>query len=446
MKIRPWNENDWDTLIRAVRKGQVIPVIGETLSQVSVGQDDRAWVELVAEQMLLEGLLDSLPEGRFNLQSLAGHHVRCGGDPLDMQDALLRIGEELTVPPASVLRQLAELTDCRLYVSLGVDTLLAQAVKEARSSEFITHKVYRPGESDDLPTDWPLSNPLIYHLFGKISALPDYVVSHEDMLEFMHALQSDLKKPQELFSRLSRCSLLVLGSALADWLALFFWRMASHQRLSHRSTQIIMVDDGVDQRPDLAGFITQIRNTRIRLVGMSAKEFVGELHHRWISEQQQKDEAQPQDADVFISYANEDRPQAEAIRAGLLEHYPRLGIWLDKQGGLACGDDYTRKIYRQIATARVFIALIPSSAPSGDDGNRFYRKEWAWAEAREFELGEIPFVLPVIGGSEPDYQRSDLPELFRSKHWHHLPAGQVDSDFARQVVKVIQQHKKREAA
>lgn len=118
---------------------------------------------------------------------------------------------------------------------------------------------------------------------------------------------------------------------------------------------------------------------------------------------------------------------------------------MDRQGGLETGDDYTRKIHRQIFQARAFIPLI-SANTAGTDDSRFFRREWAWAEARAFDLGDIPFILPVCADMAPDYGRADVPDTFCRLHWSTLPDGKVSEEFARTVVKVIQTHRKQVSA
>ena len=442
MKQKVWDNPDWDKLIRAIRQGQVIPIIGEQLSQVEHDGALRPYVETLAESLAKTGLLEGYtPETNRSLAQLAHQHVFRGGDVNDLYDGLLHASEQVSVGIAPHLNHLASITDFRLFVSLGIDTLLERSLESARPSDRIEHRVYHPGEPQDIGASWPLAQPTVYHLFGRISSMPDYVVSHEDLLEFMHALQSGSHRPRELFARLSRCTLLILGSAFSDWLALFFMRMSSELRLSNRLTQIIMVDADLDGNAELGHFVSHF-SKRTRLVSQPVESFVEELGIRWIA---QSNETLIVEADVFISYASEDRPLAEAIRNGLLTHYPRLGIWMDNQGGLETGDDYTRKIHRQISQAKAFIPLISTHTAEGD-ANRFFRREWAWAEARAFDLGNIPFILPVCADAAPDYARVDVPDTFTRLHWSTLQAGEVSEEFANIVVRVIQTHKKQVAA
>ena len=442
MKQKDWTEADWDKLIRGIRQGQVIPIVGERLSLVERNGTAQPYIGQLAQMLAADGLLDTdtlRPD--LSLAELAQGFITQGGDISDLYDGLLRAAEQIVAPPATPLSQLASITDFRLFVTLGIDSLLERALEAQRPSERVEHRVYRPGEAEDISASWPPAQPTVYHLFGRMSAMPDYVVSREDLLEFMHALQSGHTRPRELFARLSRCSLLIIGSAFPGWLALFFMRMSSELRLSNRMSQLIFVDEELETNTELENFVSHF-SKRTRLVAQPAGAFVADLHARWGA---QNGETQVTDADVFISYASEDRPHAEALCASLLAHYPRLGVWLDQQGGLEAGDDYARKISQQIRQAKVFVPLIPPRAV-GSESARFYQREWAWAEARAFDLGNVPFILPVSIGQEPDYGRDDIPNTFRRLHWSVLQDAVAKSDFAQQVVKTIQTHKKQVAA
>ena len=85
---------------------------------------------------------------------------------------------------------------------------------------------------------------MVYHLFGKLSASPTYVISDEDLLEYMCALQSEHLAPERLFYELEHNHLLIIGSNLTNWLARLFLRMAKRQRLSApRDVGEVLADD-----------------------------------------------------------------------------------------------------------------------------------------------------------------------------------------------------------
>lgn len=443
MNTRDWSEADWDKLIRGIRQGQVIPIVGERLSRAEVSGVERPLVSLLSEHMAADGLLELDTIGDdLSFAALAEAFIRQGGDMCDLYDSLLNASQQIASTPATSLMQLAEITDFRLFVTLGIDTLLEKALQAARPTENIAHHSYHPGDAQDICPVWPPLQPVVYHLFGRISTLPDYVVSHEDLLEFMHALQSAHSRPRELFARFARCTLLIIGSALTDWLALFFLRMSSELRLSNRISQLILIDAGLQASSELRGFVEQF-SKRTRLIDQAPQDFVSELHIRWNA---QRGEALMDESDVFISYASEDRAKAEALREGLLAHYPRLGIWLDQQGGLEVGDDFTRKIYKQIRQVRVFLPLISANSVAGD-ARRFYRQEWNLAEARAIELGNVPFILPVCTDTLLiNDGKCNLPATFSKLHWHTLGEGPLSRNFSTKVIETIRAHKKQVAS
>jgi len=57
-----------------------------------------------------------------------------------------------------------------------------------------------------------MQRPVIYHLLGRLSASPTYVISDEDTLEFVCALQSEHLTPEKLFHELEHNHLLFIGS------------------------------------------------------------------------------------------------------------------------------------------------------------------------------------------------------------------------------------------
>ena len=72
---------------------------------------------------------------------------------------------------------------------------------------------------------------MVFHLFGKLSAVPDYAVTEEDTLEFIHSLQNETKRPQRLFDELNQAHLFIVGCSVTEWLARFFLRISRRDRL-----------------------------------------------------------------------------------------------------------------------------------------------------------------------------------------------------------------------
>ena len=123
---------------------------------------------------------------------------------------------------SAALRQLAQITDFDLFVTTTFDPLLEQAVNLERfggqpHTDVIS---YAPNRVSDLPAErGQLQRPVVYHMLGKLSASPTYVVSDEDMLEFICALQSEHLTPEKLFHELEHNHLLLIGSLVIGFVS-----------------------------------------------------------------------------------------------------------------------------------------------------------------------------------------------------------------------------------
>src|SRR5262249_23696821 len=113
------------------------------------------------------------------------------------------------------------------------DSLLTRALNQVRgdgATEVLSYSLERWQDLKHYPTGSDYS--IVYQLLGKLSPTPTFAVTHEDILEFIHSLQSETRHPANLFKELEDRSLLILGSQFGDWLARFFLRTPRRQRLS----------------------------------------------------------------------------------------------------------------------------------------------------------------------------------------------------------------------
>ena len=194
----------------------------------------------------------------------------------------------------------------------------------------------RPMSSRIRPTAWRtcqkererLQRPVVYHLLGRVSASPTYVISDEDTLEFICALQSEHLTPEKLFHELEHNHLLFIGSSFTNWLARLFLRMAKRHRLSDpRDVGEVLADGHSGNDGRLMAFLQQV-SVRTRIYS-GAEKFVDELHRRWsarnglgtvvqLAAQPQRflppEREMPENA-VFISYAREDLAAVQTLKA-----------------------------------------------------------------------------------------------------------------------------------
>ena len=252
---------------------------------------------------------------------------------------------------------------------------------------------------------------MVYHLFGKLSASPTYVISDEDLLEFICALQSEHLAPEKLFHELEHNHLLFIGSNFTNWLARLFLRMAKRQRLSDpRDVGEVLADDHTSQDDRLVAFLQQV-SVRTRIY-TGAERFVDELSRALEARRKPAAAAAPTaparflpparempDNAVFISYAREDLPAVQQIKAGL--ETAGITTWFDMDR-LEVGDDYDRKIQRNIARCSYFIPVI--SATTQRRLEAYFRREWSYAHRPGAQHGGRRALHPA-GHHRRDHSR-----------------------------------------
>jgi hypothetical protein len=267
------------------------------------------------------------------------------------------------------------------------------------------------------------------------------VISDEDLLEFICALQNEHLAPEKLFHELEHSHLLFIGSNFTNWLARLFLRMAKRQRLSDpRDVGEVMADDHSSQDDRLMSFLQQV-SVRTRIY-MGAERFVEELHERW--QARRKPAAaraaslaparflppardMPDNA-VFISYAREDLSAVQQIKAGL--EAAGITTWFDIDR-LEVGDDYDRKIQRNIARCSYFIPVVSATTQRRLEG--YFRREWSYAMDRVRNMADgALFILPVSIDATSAAEAL-VPDKFKALHFSQLPGGAVTAEFAQRL-------------
>jgi hypothetical protein len=354
---------------------------------------------------------------------------------------LRSIIKDANLPPPAALRHLAAISDFDLFVSTTADSLLENAIDLERFNGAPTADVlsYAPNRVVDLPVERDrLQRPLVYHLFGKLSASPTYVISDEDLLEFICALQSEHLVPEKLFYELEHSHLLFIGSNFTNWLARLFLRMAKRQRLSDpRDVGEVLADSHTSQDDRLVSFLQQV-SVRTRIYA-GAERFVEELYRRWQARRKPAAAAaaavrflpparEMPDNAVFISYAREDLTAVQQIKAGL--EAAGITTWFDMDR-LEAGDDYDRKIQRNIARCSYFIPVVSASTQRRLEA--YFRREWSYAIDRSRNMADgAVFILPVSIDATSAAEAL-VPDKFKSLHFTQLPAGQVTPEFVRRL-------------
>ncbi len=448
--LQAFDEDAWDDLLNYIEERRVIPIIGPDLLRVQTDSGLRPLYVWLAEKLAAKLAVDvvGLPQP-LTLNDVMCCYLGQRGRREEAYTRLRSIMREVEFAPPLALRQLAQITDFDLFVTTTFDPLLENAINLERHGGQATTEViaYAPNRVSDLPVERSqLQRTVVYHLLGRLSASPTYVLSDEDMLEFICALQSEHLTPEKLFHELEHNHLLLIGSDFSNWLARLFLRMAKRKRLSDpRDVTEVFADDHTLQDGRLVSFLQQV-SVRTRVYG-GAESFVAELHERWSKRQRNMAPANgssstpqrflpparemPENA-IFISYAREDLPAVQRLKAAL--DAAGFTTWFDLDR-LEGGDDYDRKIHSNIKRCSFFVPVI--SATTQRRHEAYFRREWSYAvdRARNIADGGV-FILPVCIDDTPESEAL-VPENFKSLHIVRMPGGEPPPEFLRRLTDLL---------
>jgi hypothetical protein len=444
LPISVLDDDAWDDLLSYIEERRVIPIVGPELLQVTTERGPRLLYDWLAEKLAgrLNVDVSQLPQP-YTLNDVVCWFLGARGRREEAYVRLRSILKDAEFEPPQALRRLAAIPEFDLFVSTTFDPLLETAINLERfnGSSFTEVLSYTPNRVVDLPSERDrFQRPVVYHLFGRLSASPTYVISDEDLLEFICALQSEHLAPEKLFHELEHNHLLFIGSNFTNWLARLFLRMAKRQRLSDpRDVGEIMADDHTSEDERLVSFLQQVSvRTRIYL---GAERFVDELHDRLAARRRPAAPAtrgtparflpparEMPDNAVFISYAREDLPAVQQMKAGL--ESAGITVWFDMDR-LEVGDDYDRKIQRNIARCSYFIPVVSATTQRRLEG--YFRREWSYAIDRVRNMADgALFILPVTI-DDTSAGAALVPDKFKALHFTQLPGGVVAAEFAQRL-------------
>jgi hypothetical protein len=439
----------WDDLLLYLEQGQVIPIIGQDLLAVEIeGRSVNAY-RLMAERLAedLRISTELLPQN-FTLSQVIAACPRFREKRSLIYSQTKAIFDRIPLALPESLRLLARIPVFRIFVTTTFDPWMEKALVEERfgGRPRPLSIGYSPGEAPDLTADQLTSeDPIVFQLFGRVSAAPQYGVTEEDMLEYLHRLQA--RPPKNLCDALRDHHLLFIGNAFSDWLARFFVRTVRGDRLSTpHGKEIFIVDDEFRRSSTMTSFFQGFCWETNILAANTPVEFVRLLHEKWFERNPQTssnttvvpdlvhEPAKSASHSIFISYASEDLEAAGRVRDTL----DRLGlnVWMDKKGGLEAGDLYQAKIKHDIWHCTLFIPILSKNAECRKEA--FFRVEWddALKRVRRFKGSSRPFIVPLVIDDLNFYASGDIPEEFKEIQVTTAKEGILSNEAALRVQQI----------
>lgn len=438
MLERMWDDDIWEELLAYIEERRVVPVIGADLMRVDTGEGRVIPLERhIAEELAAKlGIArDEIPAAP-RLNDVVCVHLRRGGRRESLYPKIRGIAQASAFEAPPALVKLASITDLKLFVTTTFDTLLETALNGARfaGAETTQSLGYSPNNVRDIEVGQRTSEvPLVYHLLGTLSASPSYVISDEDLLEFICALQTDERHLPRLFDELENNHLLFLGGTFPDWLSRLLLRTTKGRRLSDPRVVVeILADNHTRSDRDLVSFLGNY-STRTKVFTSDANAFVDELWRRWSERSgagpigtaaEVAPSAEMPDGAIFISYAREDLAAVRVLKAGL--EAAGLPVWFDFDR-LGVGDSYDLKIQKNIRRCSLFLPVLSRNTDRRVEG--FFRREWGYALDRDKNFDDsTAFIMPVVvDGTAADLKR--IPPRFCDLHIEPLAGGEPHPRF-----------------
>jgi hypothetical protein len=448
------DSKQWSKLLQSIAKGVVIPIIGRDLLRIEIDGKQRLLYEYLSQRLAAE--LEVECEECSTIDQVVAAYLNASRRN-SRDDVNVKTFEILSqfrdaqgqIPVPEPLRKLATIDPLRLFITTTVDSLLAKALNAPADHVF----AYAPNSVlTDIPRDYARSpHRVVFHLFGKISGIPDSALIDEETLEFIWKLHEESMSGRlaNLFDELRTKRLLLIGNAHPDWLARFFVRLSRRERLYSGNEAREFVADGavvadVHLRDFLENFSPQTKSFGVA----NPIEFVDQLAEKWeaFADKPKAEEVHAsvitkKPPAVFVSYASQDVESVERLQSSLGN--AGLDVWFDK-GRLGSGDPWWPVIEQNIATCDVFVPVISANTNRRDEG--IFIREWnrALERLRDMDRATARLIHPVIVDDTPENAVSFSG--FRDFHYTRAAGGEARPEFIKALTDIVRERRLKAAA
>lgn len=425
------NERNWELLLDAINEGKVVPIIGEDLISVSTEEGEQP-----IREYLLNKLSEQFCEGNevLDFSTIEIIIKNKYGDENNIYYEIYKLLKKVSISLPDSFVSFFRI--CRFPLILT--TSYVQGLDHILDIPSTNVKVYNKTSSDDISPNIPSKPSSLYYLFGKISIVnKSFLVTDDDLLEYLHCWHDTHTRPTALTEYLSDKFFLILGCNYPNWLFRFFWHSIKNFTIAPKSGMqgVVALEQDNTQDKELIGFLSRMRT----IAGENAEEFVEEIIER--RQNQLQLDASILDEDIFISYASEDFAIAEQIYEQLEKTGGKGTAWFDKKK-LRVGEDFDEIIKKRIKQCKRFMPLISKHVLTAED--RYVKKEWDFA-CKVYEVdwnsaGE--YISPIIIDDTNPYNDNKenqlIPNEFKQKHAININS----SDLGEQLKNLIRKCRK----
>ena len=398
----------WDKLLREIWKGNVIPIIGNELLHIKVGEECMHLDEYLIQK--LAKFLDIEYTKSLTFTELKEYGTEWKKKNSELYHKTTKILKEMPKQQVQIsesLQKLLSIDNFKLILTTTIDDLMFNAMEKKRGKDIVKQLSYSKEEIVDINSDF--SQPLLYHIFGRAGVIPEahsFVLTEDDLLEFLCNWLSADHRPKKLFDLLQSKYLLVVGCNYPNWLFRFFlYSMKPLLNPSNNKKTGVVADSKLDK--ELIAFLSRINNEH----NCDTEKFINELVEKWdkYSREHEKNDIDTEN-EIFICYAHEDFDTASDI-VNKLEKKWDAKIWFDKKkGAIESGLDFDKKIERQIKKCKAFVPILSNTTIKRKEG--YFRTEWGYAEQAYKPRTSTRYFFPIIIDEKVDLEHEHIHKLF----------------------------------
>lgn len=437
------NEKTWQLLKDAIYQNRVIPIIGDEFFYAEIDGQRIPYVQYITKELTkkfpIPDVYKDIINDKITLDfNMIADAIRVSNIINSQMYGFLEKSTNIYYEINTIVENTPIICDeklieflNRIHFPIILTTSFIPGIEDALKNKIdnIHAKSYDKSLRVDIHDN---ENNLVYYLFGKCNKLnKGYMVTEDDLLDYMHYWHNIESRPKELCKLLSSKFLLVLGCDYPNWLFRFFWHSIKNFNLINGNEEVrgIVAGNIIETDYELSHFLSRIQT---RAFGNS-NIVLDELLNICIESYQEENSSTniskitSDKPDVFISYAHEDAEIATEI-AHTFEKFGAK-VWFDSSS-LVGSDLYDDIIYRKIQECERFIPILSSYTESAKRG--YFRKEWSLSiEENKYRLGS-PYICPIIIDGTPK-SSPRFPKEFKEAHILNF----LDADFNNAIKKLI---------
>lgn len=397
------NERAWEKLLSEIDKGNVVPILGNELLKIKVDGKVQSLYEHIVKSLCEIIDLEYVPGLDFEQLTCKSCMLKWDNIDSDPYYETYRIVKDSSFEASNSISKLLDINKFKLVLTTTFDNVVAHSFEQKWGVGNYRKLYYeKRTNGQDIET---LDTPILYQMFGKASnESHSYVLTEDDLLEFLHYWLNDNFKPKRLSNILRERYLLIIGCNYPNWLFRFFLHSMKFSTQSSSKSRIGMIADSIMDK-ELISFLSRLD---VQIYD-DAEMFINELVERWNQYKiENPDKTVSGYKDVFISYASEDEKTASFI----VDTFRKLGVtvWFDKRA-LEPADEYAEVIKKNIEKSKAFVPILSKNVLTNE--KRFFKREWTWGIEQSEWINPAPYIFP-IAIDDIDIQNELIPLKFSS--------------------------------